>query len=279
MKKLLMTIGLVASTNMLMAGESSFDLPSSIPIEVFKMKDNQRAFGYIGFNVDIDQRDDYYNDKIGVAAFKTHGLIYTEPKSVDTFLGNMFELSYTAGMINSSLKKNIFTDNGKTYDNTFDKKGFYIGIRPAFNYELYSNKWFILKNSTALHTFLFNLKGDFSVNTNTNNYAYDEEDYGIGLKPSSVLQLTAYPTNHLGVSLFGGVTTFVAASYIKYDNKVNANDSDSESAFVNTGINAIYGYDITYNFFGKYKLGLSSALTKQGDEDPLETIIRYTHTF
>ena len=285
MKKILITMSLLVSTNLLLAEEASLNLPSSVPIEVFKMKEDQRAIGYIGFNVNLELEDDYYKDKVGIAKFESKGLIYTEPREVETFLGNMFELSYTAGMITSNLKDNTFFDNGKNYNNTFDKKGFYIGIRPAFNNELYSNKWFIVRNSTALNTFLYTLNGDFSVNDGTRSYAYDEKSYGLGMKPSTVLQLTAYPTNHLGITAFGGITTFIAGNYTDYSggltNNGNSveNDEDSEVGFYTTGVNPIYGFDITYNFLGKYQLNLSTAITQQDTDNSVETIVRYTYTF
>jgi len=279
MKKQFILLGLLASTSFIMGGDSNLGLPSSVPIEVFKMKENQIAIGYIGTNVNIEQEDDYYKDTIGTAAFKSHGLIYTEPRSVDTFLGTMFEFSYTAGAITSELEENKFSDNGKNYNNTWDKKGFYIGIRPAFNKELFKNDWFVIKNSTAIHTLLYTLDGDFSVNNGVNSYAYDEKDYGIAVKPSTVLQFTAYPTKNLGISAFAGVTTFVGYSYTDYSNKNNTFDSDTETGFFTTTIDPIIGYDITYKFFGKYKFGISSAFTKQKSDNSIETIIRYTHTF
>jgi hypothetical protein len=279
MGKIYITLSLVATT-MLLIGDSDLGLPSSVPIEVFEMKENQIAFGYIGVNVNIDQKDDYYNDKIGTAKFKSHGLIYTQPKSVDTFLGKMFELSYTAGAITSELKENQFSDNGKDYNNTWDKTGFYLGIRPAFSTEFYKNNWFVIKNSTAIHTLLYMLEGDFSVNNGvTNPYAYNEKSYGLAIKPSTVLQFTLYPTENLGITAFGGVSAFAGYSYTDYTNKVNSFDADSEKNFFTTGIKPLFGYDVTYKFFGKYKLAISSAITKQDDDNSIETIIRYTHSF
>lgn len=284
MKKMLLAMSLAASTSLVMAESGFLDLPSSVPIEVFKMKENERGFGYIGFNVNLDIEDDYFKDRVGTAEFESHGLIYTEPRDVDTFLGHMFELSYTAGHINGALEKESFIYNGKTYNNLFDKQGFYIGVRPAFNHELYSNRWFIIRNSTAFHTFLYTLNGDFAVNDGTRSYAYDENSYGLGMKPSSVLQLTAYPTNHLGVTAFGGLTTFIAADYNNYSGGLTnigntVKDDDSELGFYTTGVDPIFGFDITYNFLGKYKLGLSTAISKQDNDESIETIVRYTHAF
>jgi len=278
MKKLYGILYLV-TTSFLMGGGSNLGLPSSVPIEVFEMKENQVAFGYIGVTVNVDEEDDFYDDKIGTAKFTSHGFIYTQPESMDTFLGKIFEFSYTAGVVTSELKENKFTNAEKSYDNRWDKKGFYLGIRPAFNKEFYHNEWLVVKNSTAIHMLFYTLDGDFSVNDGTNAYAYDETDYGIAMKPSTVLQLTAYPTQNLGLTLFGGVTTFVGYSYTDYANKNNDWDADTEDNFFGTGLNPIVGYDITYKLFGKYKLALSSAITKQAEDNSIETIIRYTYTF
>jgi hypothetical protein len=284
MKKVLFTLGLVVGTTSVMAENSFLDLPSSVPIEVFKMKENEIGFGYIGFNVNLELEDDFYKDRIGKTKFDSHGLIYTQPRDTETFLGQMFELSYTAGIIDSTLDQKSFTHNGVSYNNTFDKQGFYIGVRPAFNHELYSNKWLIIRNSTAFHTFLYNLSGDFSVNNGTRSYAYDETSYGLAMKPSSVIQFTAYPTNHLGVTAFGGLTTFIAADYTDYSGGLTnvgstRTDDDSEVGLYTTGINPIVGFDITYNFLGKHKLALSSAISKQETDNSIETILRYTHAF
>lgn len=282
MKNLCKVVCLMASTGLIFAEDGGLSLPSSVPIEVFKMKENQRGFGYIQFNVNLEMvdPDNVGSPKIGTGQFDTHGIIYTEPRSKETFLGRMFESSYTLGVIKAGLKDNIFTDNGVNYNNTFDKEGFYVGIRPAFNTEFYSNGTFSIKNSTAIHAFLYNLKGDYSVN----HLAYDEDSYGIGIKPSTVLQVTAYPFKNLALTAFGGVSSFLAVDYNSYSQipsqlNQNPNDEDTETNFATTGINPLYGYDVTYNVFGKYPLSLSMAVEKQDTDNSIETILRYTHNF
>lgn len=269
-------------SGLLFAADSPIELPSSVPLEVHTMKNNQIGIGYIQFSVNLELEDSYYEDKIGDIKYDSKGLIYTEPrKGGDSFLGNMFELSYTTGYVTGEIKKNIFTDNGKNYNNTYEKSGFYIGIRPSFNRDIISNEYFVIKHSTTLHTFLYSVRGDFSVNDSTQSYSYDESNYGIAFKPTTVLQGTYYPIKSLGLTVFGGLSTFVAADWVFYDGKDASGfeDEDNELGFLSTGINPVFGYDISYNFRGDSIINLSSVISKRESDNSSETVLRYIYTF
>ncbi len=279
--KLILSTLLLSSS--VFAADTAIDLPSSVPIEVYKMKEDQIGIGYIQFNVKLALEDDYYNDKIGDVEYDTKGLIITLPRDTDTIIGNMFELSYTLGMIDSKLNDNSFVDSGSLYHNTYDKSGFYVGIRPSFNVDIYKSDMFEIKNSTAIHAMIYTLSGDFSVYNVTKNYAYayDETAVGLGLKPSTVLSATIYPVSSFGVTVFGGLSTFIALDVTSYSNQADSYDEDTEANIYTSNIDPIYGFDLIYRgIFGKYdSFNLSSVIAQKETDSSFETIVRYTFSF
>jgi hypothetical protein len=260
------------------AADSPIELPSSIPVDVFKMKENQRGIGYIGFNVNLELEDEFFNDKIGDVEFESQGFIYSTPgEGALGFLGEMFELSYTAGMVEGAIINRNFIDNGISYSNTYDKDGFYIGIRPSYSRELNVSDSFKLKSSTTLHAFFYNVSGDFSVNNGSNSYRYDEDNYGLALKPTTVIQGSFYPSADFGLSLYAGLSTFVAIDWVFYDD--GGFDDDNEVDFLTSGINPVFGYDISYRFANGSVFNVSSILSQRENDDSIETVIRYIFTF
>lgn len=282
MKKTYLTLLLLSSYSF--GAQSAIDMPSSVPLEVFELKENQRAIGIINFNVGLELEDSYYKDKIGDIEYKTNGLIYTMPKKgSDTFIGKMFELSYTAGVIDSSIKESNFIDNGITYNNTFDKSGFYVGIRPSYNKSLYHSDNVDVKSSTTFHSMFYSISGSFSVKRvdTSFSYTYDEENYGVAFKPTTVIQGTYYPTQNLGLTLFGGLSAFAVLDWAFYSGGESTAyylDEDNELALETGEFSTVVGYDITY----KYKdsmFNLSTAFTQKKDDDSSETILKYVYEF
>ncbi|MBU1658819.1 hypothetical protein KKG72_07200 [bacterium] len=266
----------------LMAQDKSMELPSSVPIDVFEMQENQIGVGFMQFNVNLSLEDEYYGDKIGDAEYKNQGIIITLPANTETIIGKMFELSYTLGVINSELKDKVFTDGGNIYNNTYSKNGFYVGIRPSFSVNLYESDMFKIKNATSLHAVLYTMSGDFSVNNNNGpDYAYDETSYGIGLKPSTVLSGTFYPVNNFGITMFGGLSTFLALNVTDFTNKNTSLDADTEAAAYMSSIDPIYGFDVIYRgIFSEYdSFNLSSVFAMKENDTAMETIVRYVFTF
>jgi len=271
-------------SSILFAADSPIQLPSSVPLEVYPMKSNQIGIGYIQFNVNLELEDSYYDDKIGDIKYDSKGLIYTTPadNKSNSYIGKMFELSYTLGTINGEIKDKIFTSDGKTYNNDYDKSGLYIGIRPSFNKNIFSNNKFIIKNSTTFHAFFFTLNGKFSVNDGTRSYEYDENAYGFALKPTTVVQATYYPLNRLGLTVFGGISTFIAVDWVFYEggqNTASFVDEDNELEFLASAITPIFGYDISYKFSNDSIFNLSSVISKTQNDNTQETIFRYIYTF
>lgn len=279
MKKIALSLCTLAT--LLLAEDASIDMPSSAPIEVFQMSESQRGVGIMTFSAELEVVDSYYEDKIGDIDYLANGVIYTIPKKgIDTIIGNMFELSFTAGTIDSKIKDHTFTYNGSSYNNDYQKDGFYIGIRPSFNKTLHQGDKFDIKSSTTFHAMLYRISGDFSVNNLTSgmSYAYDEDNYGIALKPTTVIQSTFYPTKNIGISLFGGVSAFAVLDYCLYSNK-NGFDEDSEELAFQTGdITTLIGYDVSFKF-GEGMLNLSSAFTQKSDDSSSETMLRYVFSF
>jgi hypothetical protein len=263
------------------AKDASLDMPSSVPIDVFEMNENQIGIGYIQTDVQLSLHDDYYGDKIGDVSYKTKGLIVSLPKKMETPIGKMFELSFTAGSINSVLDDKQFTDGGFTYNNTYDKTGFYVGVRPAFSKGLYDTDMFKAQVATSLHTMFYHLSGDFSVNRTGNSYAYDESSYGIGLKPTVVLSGTFMPTSHFGISAFGGASTFLALDYNNYSGKNTSTGSDTELVGYTSSVDPVYGADLVYRgiFSKDDKINLSSILGSKQSNTSIETIVRYVFNF
>lgn len=260
------------------AEDSPIELPSSIPVDVFKINDNQRGIGYIGFNVNLELEDDFFDDKIGDVDFESTGFIYTMPGTGSFgFLGDMFELSYTAGVIEGEIINSNFVDNGITYNNTYDKDGFYVGFRPSYSKDINVGEGFILKSSTTLHAFFYSVSGNFSVNNGTNAYQYDEDNYGLALKPTTVIQGTYYPSENLGLTLYGGISTFVAIDWVFYDD--GAFDEDNEVGFLTSGINTVFGYDLSYKFESGAVFNFSSIISPREKDDSVETVIRFIYSF
>jgi len=266
----------------LSASDNQIQTPSSVPIEVFKMKENQIGIGYIQFGIDLELEDEYYDDKIGDARFKSKGAIVTLPTDGGNYLiGDIFELSFTAGSLDGELDDNIFTDDGKTYNNTYDKDGFYIGIKPSFNIDIYTGDSFSIKNSTTLHLFAYNIDGEFSVDDGARTYKYDETNYGLALKPTTVIQATYYPIHSLGLTIFGGASYFVAVDYVEFDGTDvdGFEDEDTETSIVSSDVEPIFGYDLSYRFSNDSVVSLSSILSKQDDDTSTEVVLRYIFTF
>lgn len=272
-------VGLISSSA-LFASDISIDLPSSVPIKTFEVKENQIGIGYIMFDVKLEIEDDYYGDKIGDVDYKTNGFIYTYASSKESFFGEEFETSFTAGTIESELKDNIFVDSGYRYNNTYDKSGFYIGYRPAYSYALYSEEKMNINIATSLHYIFFTLGGDYSISRSDGQaYAYDETTYGLGLKPTSVLQGTYKPLSNIAVSFYGGLSTFIALSVTDYENKVDSSDYDTEGEFLAENITPLYGWDIAYKFSNDSILNLSTAFANYSSNQSTEVVVRYIFTF
>lgn len=260
------------------AADSPIELPSSIPVDAFKIEDNQRGIGYIGFNVNLELKDDFFEDKIGDVNFKSRGIIYSAPGDGELgFLGDMFELSYTAGVIEGTIKDPSFTDNGISYNNSYDKDGIYLGVRPSYSRKLGNNDGFIIKSSTTFHAFFYNVSGDFSVDNGSNAYRYDEDNWGLALKPTTVIQASYYPTENFSLSVHGGLSTFLAIDWVFYDD--GAFDEDNEVDFLSSGINAVFGYDLSYRIKKGSVLNLSSIVSSREEDDSVETVLRYFYAF
>lgn len=260
------------------AADSPIELPSSVPVDVFELNENQRGIGYIGFKVTLDLEDSFFEDKIGDIDYDSQGFIYTTPgKGGFGLLGNMFELSYTAGMIEGMIKDPVFTDNGKNYNNTYDKDGFYVGIRPSYSKVLNFSDSFKLKSSTTLHSFFYSVSGIFSVNNGTSSYRYDEDNYGLAIKPTTILQGTYYPSSNFGLSLYGGLSTFLAIDWVFYDD--GALDEDNEVELLSSGVNFVFGYDVSYRFNNGSIFNLASIVSQREDDDSVETVVRYIYSY
>lgn len=258
--------------------DSPIELPSSVPVDVFELGENQRGIGYIGFTVTLELEDDFFDDRIGEVDFESDGLIYTTPGSGSLgLLGDMFELSYTAGRVESVLKERTFVDRGLTYNNTYDKDGFYVGIRPSYSRDLTDGDGFKLKSSTTLHAFFYSLSGSFSVDNGTNAYRYDEDNYGLAFKPTTIIQGTFYPSPNLGLTLYGGLSTFVAVDWVFYDD--GAFDEDDELDFLASGINVVFGYDISYRLGNQSVFNLASIVSQREEDESVETVVRYIFNF
>jgi hypothetical protein len=268
----------------LVAKDGGMDLPSSTPINVFEMQKGQVGIGYIQFNVKLELEDEYFGDKIGDVDYDAKGLIISFPASVETPIGKMFEYSYTIGKVDSKLKDNTFTDGSKTYNNTYEKSGFYVGWRPVFSASLYEDDNFKLQSATALHFVAYSISGDFTIHhdgSGLSNYGYDETNTGIGFKPSTVLSGTWFPINNLGISAFGGLSTFAALDYNSYSSKSNSFEDDVELATYVSSIDPIYGADIIFKgiFAQSDSFNLSAVFTNKNDESNMETIVRYVFNF
>ena len=224
-------LGLSVFVTAVFGVDPQMEAPSSVPINVFQMQDNQIGIGYFQFGTTLELEDDYFGDKIGDAEYDSKGVIVTFPRNTQTMIGKMFELSYTAGNIDSKLKDTTFSDDGKIYNNTYKKDGFYIGVRPVFSLDIYESDMFQIQNSTSIHLMLYTMSGDFTVSHNGggySSYGYDETSSGIGVKPTTVINGTFFPIKNLGLTLFGGLTTFVAIDYTSYENKASSFDEDVE---------------------------------------------------
>ena len=271
-------IGIMLSYSSVYAADSPIELPSSIPVDVITLEENQRGIGYIGFNVNLELEDDFFNDKIGDIDFESHGFIYSKPGSGTLgFLGEMFELTYTTGTIEGTIIDSNFTEKGITYNNTYDKDGFYIGVRPSYSRGIYAGDRFKIKSATTLHTFFYSVNGSFSVNNGSNAYQYDEDNYGLALKPTTVIQGTFYPSENLALTLHGGLSTFVAIDWVFYDD--GALDEDNEVDFLSSGINPVFGYDISYRFSNESIFNISSIISSREEDDSVETVFRYFFSF
>ena len=260
------------------AADSPIELPSSVPVDVFELDENQRGIGYIGFNVTLDLDDNFFEDKIGDINYDSQGFIYTTLGEGSLgLLGELFELSYTAGIVDGTIKEPNFTDNGKTYNNTYDKDGFYVGIRPSYSKVLTSSESFHLKSATTLHSFFYSVSGSFSVDNGSFSYRYDEDNYGLAIKPTTTIQGTFYPSSNFGLTVFGGLSTFLAIDWVFYDD--GALDEDNEVEFLSSGLNLVFGYDISYRFNNVSVFNLSSIISQREQDDSIETVVRYIYSF
>ena len=277
-----LTLGAMLCTNVVFGADSQLEMPSTVPIDTFKMQENQIGIGYIQFSATLELEDDYFEDKIGDAEFKSKGLMVTFPDDSDTIIGKMFEHSYTIGKIDSELKEKTFVDNGKTYNNTYEKDGYYVGYRPAFSTDIYESDMFKIQNSTSLHFMLYSIDGSFSVNHNgggLSSYKYNETTTGLGVKPTTVFNGTFFPINSLGLTVFGGVSTFLALNYTSYDN--GGYDEDAEVTFNMASVDPIYGFDVVFRgiFSENDSFNLSSVFAVKSADTSIETIVRYIFTF
>jgi hypothetical protein len=262
------------------AADSPIELPSSVPVDVFKINKNQRGIGYIGFNVTLELEDEDFNDKIGDIDYESKGIIYSMPGDGGVnFLGNMFELSYTAGAIEGLISTAVFTDNGKNYNNTYDKDGFYFGYRPSYSKDLHTGDSFQLKASTTLHSFFYSVSGEFSVNDGSFEYRFEEDNYGLALKPTTVIQGTYRPSNSLGLTMYGGLSTFLAIDWVFYDGGdiTGTPFEDNEVELLSSGINVVFGYDISYKFDNGSVFNIASILSQREEDNSIETVIRYMY--
>lgn len=260
------------------AADSPIELPSSVPVDVFELNQNQRGIGYIGFNVTLQLEDNFYEDKIGDIDYESQGFIYTTPGEGSLgLLGNMFELSYTAGAVDGTIKDPVFSDKGKTYNNTYDKDGFYVGIRPSYSQDLNSSDSFQLKSVTTLHSFFYSVSGSFSVNDGSFSYAYDEDNYGLAIKPTTIIQASFFPSSDFGLTLYGGLSTFLALDWVFYDD--GAYSQDDELDFLSSDINFVFGYDLSYRFSNGSIFNLASIVSQREKDDSIETVVRYIYSF
>ena len=266
------------SSSVVYAVDSPIELPSSVPVDVFELNENQRGFGYIGFNVTLELEDNFFEDKIGDIDYDSQGVIYTTPgKGSLGLLGKMFELSYTAGMIDGAIKNPNFIDNGKTYNNTYDKDGFYVGIRPSYSKTLKSSDSFQLKSATTLHSFFYSVSGSFSVDSGISSYRYDEDNYGLAIKPTTIIQGTFYPSSNFGLTFYAGLSTFLAIDWVFFDD--GGFDEDNEVELLSSGVNPVFGYDISYRFDNGSIFNLATIVSQRELDDAVETVVRYIYSF
>ena len=282
MKKLLGFTSLILFAPSVFAADPGIELPSSVPIEAFDLKPDQRGYGYIQSNVELVVMDDYYGDKIGDVAFHSHGAMYTTPSDELGWLGRKFEDSFTFGIVSGELKKTAFTFNNNSYNNSYDKSGFYLGYRPAYEVKFVNRDTFKFKASTAMHWQAYYLSGDFSVMKNNdpnfpNSYRYDEVSYGVALKPTFSLQGTYYPTKNLSLTAFAGLTTFVTATFTTYDD--GKLDSGDELTANMANIDPVVGYDITYNAPVYGMFNFSTMLSQRAEDSAVEMTARYVAPF
>ncbi len=259
-----------------------FKLPTSVPIEVFKMSENQRGIGLLFFTAEVEQEDEYYSDTIGDGVYDTQAIIYTLPSNQRSIIGNQFETSFTLGKISAELKDNQFTDNGNSYDNKLDKSGIYLGYKPSYNIDLINDDAFTIKNSTSLHFMLYQIEGDFSVDNQTLNrdYEYYEESTGLAFKPTTVIQVSGYPTSSIGITGFAGFTllTYAETLYFEGTDSQGFYDEGSELESGASDISMIFGYDISIkDIFGlSNTVNLSSVISQSSSSSSFETLLRYT---
>ena len=280
-KKLLL---LCVLSTLTFGADLELETPSSMPIDTFQMQDNQIGIGYILSSATLELEDSYYDDKIGDVEYDTKGLIVTLPANTNFLFGKIFEFSITGGIIDSKLKDKTFKDSGYTYNNKYDKSGYYIGVRPAFSADIYDSDMFKFQNVTTLHLMLYHLDGSFAVHrtgAGNNNYAYDETNTGLALKPTVIFNGTFFPIKNLGISAFGGFSTLLDLDYCDYSNKTNSFDSDTEVEFLTSSIDPVYGFDIIFRgIFKDYDaLNLSSVFTPKEVDTSIETVVRYIISF
>jgi hypothetical protein len=277
MKKLLVGVALVSTA--VFGGTESVLLPSSVPFSIFEDSIDKPMIGYITSGAQLDIEDPYLG-KIGDINYDLNGLIYTIPKNESTFLGKWFESSYTAGVLKGNIDKKHFVDSGFTYDNEYNKRGFFIGFRPSFVNPLMENESFKLKTSLTLHALIYELDGMFRFNNNAGtDYTYDETSVGIAIKPTYVLQGTYLPTEKIGLTVYGGATMTGVLDYVNYKNRVFTNDSDTELDAYASSLAPVYGADITIRrIFGKNdQFSLSSVIGSKSKNR--EYVIRFTLPF
>lgn len=257
-------------------------LPSSAPIDVFHQSKGSGIGTYILDLKLLEKDDDYYD--IGNVDYSLKGVIYSN--SVEK--GSKFEESYIAGNLTGVLNEKHFTTDLGTYDNTYDKSGFFLGYRPAYSMTLSKSDKMDTKFAYTLPLIYFQISGDYSLHLDTGttiypNWAYDETSRGIATKPTAVLQPTWFVTKNFGVTIYVGASALFGVSITDYENKVDSSDYDTEVGFFSKPVQLLYGYDFSVRgiFGAQDSFNVSSAITpKSGDvEEMREIIVRYQWPF
>jgi len=257
-------------------------LPSSAPIDVFG-EDRDKGIGTYVLNIKLLEKDDGIYD-IGNVDYSLTGVIYSKGVKI----GHKFEESYIAGSLTGVLNDRQFTTDLGSYNNTYDKSGFFLGYRPAYSMILSDTEKLDVKFAYTLPLIFFQISGDYSLRLDNGstiypNWAYDEVNRGIVTKPTAVIQPTWFVTENIGITVYVGLSALFGFSITDYENKVDSSDYDTEIGFVTKEPQLLYGYDFTLRgiFSKNDRFNISSAFSPSNDEvaDMRELIVRYQWPF
>jgi len=254
-------------------------LPSSAPIDVFGSV-NDHGIGTYVLDLKLKEKDDDIYD-IGNVDYSLKGVIYS--KAVRE--GSKFEESYIFGNLDGVLNDKQFTTDLGSYNNSYDKSGFFFGYRPAYSMKLSKSENMNVNFAYTLPLFLFQISGDYSLNLNNGSpfWTYDEVSRGVATKPTVVIQPTWFVTKNFGITIYVGASSLFGISIVDFENKNDPDDYDTEIGFFSKSIQLLYGYDFSIRgIFGvDDSFNISSAITPSNNEveEMREIIVRYQWPF